>query len=53
MCIIVPTFNNAENDRYKSNLQSIVAQDYNNFKVIIINDHSDDKTGELIDNFLQ
>lgn len=48
MCIIVPTYNNADNQRYKTNLLSIIAQQYSNFKVIIIDDCSTDDTATLI-----
>lgn len=41
-CIVVPTYNNAQNFRYEYNLYSIFNQDYTNFKVVIIDDASID-----------
>lgn len=52
MCIIVPTYNNAANQRYKSNLLSIISQQYSNFKAIIIDDYSTDDTATLINDLL-
>ena len=44
----MPTFNNAPNDRYLNNINSILQQDYSNFRVVIIDDASNDRTGEFI-----
>lgn len=52
-CIIVPSFNNAKNFRYEYNLQSIFNQDYNNYRVMIIDDASTDNTTALIKYFLK
>lgn len=49
--IIVPSYNNQK--WYKLNLDSILGQDYPYFKVIYINDASTDKTGELVQEYLQ
>lgn len=48
MCVVVPTRNNVEKHRYVYNLQSILNQNYSNYLVVIVDDHSDDKTGVLI-----
>lgn len=53
MCVIVPTHNNAKNFRYEYNLQSIIHQNYKNFKLVVIDDASDDGTGDLITIFLR
>ena len=49
----MPTRNNAKNYRYEYNMQSIVNQDYSNYKVVIIDDASEDGTGDLIQAFLR
>ncbi len=46
MCIIVPSFNNNANFRIEANLNSIFTQNYSNYKAIIINDASTDKSNE-------
>jgi glycosyltransferase involved in cell wall biosynthesis len=51
-CLVVSTYNNAKNFRYEYNLQSILNLDYNNYKVIIIDDASTDNTPQLIQKFL-
>lgn len=43
-CIVVPTFNNKDNERYIKNIKSIVMQEYLNFHIIIIDDASTDGT---------
>lgn len=52
-CIVVPSFNNANNFRYEYNLQSIFNQDYSNYRVVIIDDASTDNTTALIKYFLK
>ncbi len=51
MVIIVPTYNNK--DWYDRNLASIFTQKYDNYRVVIIDDHSEDKTASLIENYIQ
>jgi hypothetical protein len=46
MCLIVPGYNNNENFRIESNLNSIFTQNYSNYKVIVINDASTDGSGD-------
>jgi len=45
--VIVPAKN--ESKKIRASLRSLLAQDYPNFEVIVINDRSDDETGEIID----
>ncbi len=45
--VIVPAKN--ESKKIRASLQSLLAQDYPNLEIIAINDRSDDKTGEIID----
>ena len=52
-CIVVPSFNNAKNFRYEFNLQSIFNQDYDNYRVVIVDDNSSDNTTALIKHFLK
>lgn len=52
LCLIIPTRNNAQNYRYEYNLQSIINQDYSNFRAIFIDDASEDRTADLIQLFL-
>ena len=44
--VLVPARNEEHN--IKSVLESLLTQDYPNFEVIVLNDHSEDKTGEII-----
>jgi hypothetical protein len=43
-CVVVPSFRNYKRFRYYFNLYTILQQEYNNYRLIIIDDHSDDKT---------
>jgi glycosyltransferase involved in cell wall biosynthesis len=47
--IVIPTYNRA--DRLKKALESLVAQTYKNFEVIVCDDGSTDNTGEVINSF--
>jgi len=42
MCVVVPSFNNNANFRIEYNLNSIFTQNYSNFKVVVVNDASND-----------
>ena len=48
MCVVVPSYKNQAYDRYLWNLESIIQQNYTNYRVVIIDDKSSDKTTELI-----
>ena len=41
-CIVAPTYNNVAGNRYLWHLESILQQEYKNYKVIIIDDQSAD-----------
>ena len=55
--IIVPSRNNNElfegTERYKLNLDSIFNQDYENYRVIYIDDCSSDGTADLVESYIQ
>jgi cellulose synthase/poly-beta-1,6-N-acetylglucosamine synthase-like glycosyltransferase len=46
--VIIPSYNNAE--WYDKNLSSVFAQDYQNYKVVYMDDNSDDDTYKLVVN---
>jgi glycosyltransferase involved in cell wall biosynthesis len=48
--VIIPSYNNRQ--WYKGNLSSVLAQDYQNFRVIYIDDCSSDRTDELVEKFI-
>ena len=49
--IVIPSYNNAL--WYKQNLDSIAIQNYPNWHAYYINDHSTDKTGELVERYVK
>jgi glycosyltransferase involved in cell wall biosynthesis len=50
IAVVIPSYNNSQ--WYKQNLFSLCAQDYDNFRVIYVDDCSSDKTGELVEKFI-
>jgi glycosyltransferase involved in cell wall biosynthesis len=48
--LIIPSYNNGQ--WYERNLSSVLAQDYQNFRAIYIDDCSSDGTGELVEKFI-
>lgn len=44
-CIVIPTFKNVKNKRHFHNLNSVLQQDYSNYRIVLIDDASDDGTG--------
>ena len=48
MCIVTPSYNNVDHDRYLWTLESVFQQNYTNFKMVIIDDASPDKTYEKV-----
>lgn len=48
--VVVPSYKNSQ--WYEKNLASIVAQKYENFRVIYIDDCSPDNTGELVEKYI-
>lgn len=45
---MVPTYQNVAQDRYRLNMESIIKQQYSNFKIIVIDDASLDGTADKI-----
>ncbi len=52
-CIVCPSYRNVPDYRYAWNIESIMQQDYSNFRVIVIDDASPDKTGEVLSKYLR
>lgn len=50
--MVVPSFNNVQDDRYKVNMKSILMQNYTNYHVVFIDDVSEDKTGEKVQDYV-
>jgi glycosyltransferase involved in cell wall biosynthesis len=48
MCIVSPTYNNVDHDRFMWTLESILQQNYTNWRMVFIDDASSDKTSEKI-----
>ena len=44
MCIIMPSYKNVDHDRYLWSIESILQQNYTNYRVVIIDDQSPDGT---------
>lgn len=51
LVVIIPSYNNAR--YYKRNLDSILSQRYQNFRVIYIDDQSSDNTGDLVEAYFK
>ncbi len=52
-CIVIPSFNNAKNNLYKKNLNSILQQEYMNYHVVYLDDKSDDDSTLHAINYLK
>jgi glycosyltransferase involved in cell wall biosynthesis len=50
IAVIIPSYNNRQ--WYDRNLSSVIAQDYQNFRVTYVDDCSSDGTGELVAQFI-
>lgn len=51
MVVVIPSYNNQK--WYDRNLQSVLSQDYTNFRVIYTDDCSPDGTGALVEQYLR
>ena len=52
-CVVVPSYKNVANDRYVHNMDSIIQQDYQNYRIIFIDDASEDDTGTFIKEYIK
>ena len=43
--MVIPSYNNVKDGRYRNNLESILQQDYDNYRIVFIDDASEDGTG--------
>ena len=50
MVLVITSYNNKE--WYKKNLDSALSQNYSNFRVIYVDDHSPDGTGDLVEQYI-
>ncbi len=50
MVIVVPSYNNIQ--WYQKNLESLLSQKYQNYRILYVNDGSHDGTGEAVEQFL-
>lgn len=51
MVIVIPSYNNK--NFYKMNLDSVFAQEYENYRVIYVDDNSPDGTGQLVEDYIK
>lgn len=51
LVVIIPSYNNSR--YYKQNLDSVFNQKYQNYRIIYIDDASDDGTGVLVENYIK
>jgi len=51
LVVVIPSYNNQE--WYQKNLDSVFNQNYENYRIIYINDASTDKTGELVEKYVK
>lgn len=52
-CIVVPSYNNIKSRLYLRNLDSIFMQDYQNYRVVYIDDHSPERTGHYVRQYVE
>ncbi|MBT4856169.1 glycosyltransferase family 2 protein [bacterium] len=50
LVVVVPSYNNAQ--WYKHNLDSIFNQNYTNYRIIYLDDHSSDNTAHLVEQYI-
>jgi glycosyltransferase involved in cell wall biosynthesis len=50
MAVVIPSYNNRH--WYRHNLESLCAQEYDNFRALYVDDGSSDQTGALVEQFL-
>jgi cellulose synthase/poly-beta-1,6-N-acetylglucosamine synthase-like glycosyltransferase len=50
--VFILSYNNEPQNRYKANLDSVFQQNYENYFVVYVNDVSSDRTGELVQEYM-
>jgi CDP-glycerol glycerophosphotransferase len=50
--VFILSYNNEPYNRYKANLDSVFQQNYENYFVVYVNDVSSDRTGELVQKYM-
>ena len=53
LCITVPSYNNVKQNRYKKAMLSILNQNYSNYRIVFLDDYSNDGTLEKTKQFLE
>jgi len=51
LVVVIPSYNNAK--WYKKNLGSLFSQQYQNYRIIYVDDCSTDGTGDLVENYIK
>src|SRR5258708_6051747 len=51
MAIVIPSYNNEK--WYEKNLQTVLNQQYSNYRILYVNDCSTDDTGNLVEQYLK
>lgn len=49
--VVIPSYNNSE--YYQQNLESVLFQNYDNYRIIYIDDASEDRNGELVQEYIR
>ena len=49
--ILIPSYNNSR--WYKENLDSIINQNYSNYRIVYVDDCSPDNTGQLVETYIK
>ncbi len=50
---MVPAYNVVSSGFYKRNINSIYGQNYSNFHVVFVDDHSSDESGKWIEKYIE
>jgi glycosyltransferase involved in cell wall biosynthesis len=53
ICVVIPSYKNVANDRYKHNMNSILQQEYSNYHIVFIDDASEDETGRHVEMYIR
>ena len=53
MCVVIPSYNNVDHDRFMWNIESILQQDYTNYRIVVVDDASSDNTSQALGKHLK